>query len=533
LVRAKFSDTEITSAEAVAAGAFTPSDQSAGPATIFRELQAFCHVVGIIRPTMDSEIGFEVWLPADWNGRYLQIGNGGFGGSYFWSGLKQGLQNGFAVAGTDDGHTDTRDASWALRHPEKVIDYGYRAVHLTSMTAKLIVATYYGNASAHAYFSGCSDGGREGLMEVQRYPGDFDGWIIGAPGNDWTGHMTEYLRGAQVVARVGEPLTTSQLEALSKAAIARCDAADGIKDGVIDQPLKCTFDPGELQCKGAPNGTCLSAGQATAVRKLYDDVRDDASGASLAPGWRGALGTEIDQWPFVVTGPVPANEDLSGTLAQFFSQNFWSNFVYQDPKLDFEKLNLLQAFSDSRSRVGTIVNAVDPNLSAARASGKKIIQYHGWADSLIPAQYSISYYEAVEKYLGRDNRDFYRLFLVPGMEHCGGGPGPNVFGGAYIPGGSFDPDHSALAAIVRWVEHGTAPERIIATKYLDDDTAKPAIRTRPLCPYPKVARWTGKGTTDNAANFECSSSRRAVHLTAEAARGSLEVRPARIDSQNW
>lgn len=512
LMASKFTDTEIKKAEPVARGAFAPTDLSGTPATIFQALPAFCRVVGVIRPTVDSEIGFELWLPDQWNGRYLQTGNGGFAGLINYGGLVPGLRNGFAVASTDDGHTGN-GASWALGHLEKVIDYGYRAVHLMSVIAKEIVNAYYSRRSTYAYFSGCSDGGRESLMEAQRYPDDFDGWVVGAPANDFTGVMTYLLNLSQIAAEMKEPLAPSQIETISKAELSRCDAADGVADGVIAEPLRCQFDPKELLCKKAPDGKCLSRSQVEAVRRIYDDSRDARTHTRLTPGFQGARGDEVGQWPLWI-GPVSKESGLSTTLSQMFSDNFWPFMVYDDPKLDVGKLDLLQAYKEGRSRTGAILNSVDPDLSAVRASGKKIIQYHGWADGVISGEYSIAYYEAVEKYLRQDSRDFYRLFMAPGMEHCGGGPGPNAFGTPYDPrpfgagydsSREFDPEHHVLAALVRWVEKGQAPERIVATKFQDDDSGKPVVRTRPLCVYPKVARWTGKGSTDEAKNFVCST----------------------------
>jgi hypothetical protein len=321
----------------------------------------------------------QLWRPRSWAARWLR-------------GRKH-----------NDGHIGS-DAKWALGHPEKLIDYGYRAVHLTSGVAKQIVTTYYTRPLSHTYFSGCSDGGRESLMEAQRYPGDFDGWVVGAPGNDFTGVMTYLLNLAQIGASIAEPLTSSQLAALSKAALAHCDAADGIADGVIENPLQCHFEPREIQCKAAPDGKCLSASQAEAVARVYSDTPGGKDHASLAPGFRVALGDEAAQWPGLI-GPKSAS--------QFFSENFWPFMVYDNPNVDFRKLDLWKAATDARSRTGPILNSVDPDLSAVRAAGKKIIQYHGWADAVVPTQYSIGYYEAVEKYLHRDNRDFYRLFLAP------------------------------------------------------------------------------------------------------------------------
>jgi feruloyl esterase len=505
----KITDTEITAAESVAEDVFSPSDQSGAPKEIFKKLPAFCRIVGVIRPRAESEIGFEIWLPEQWNGRYLQVGNGGFAGSINYGGLVPGLRNGFAVASTDDGHKG-EGATWALGHPESLVDYGYRAVHLTSSVAREIISTYYGRNLSYAYFSGCSDGGRESLMEAQRYPEDFNGWVVGAPGNDLTGIMAYLLSLSQIEAALQEPLTTSQLEALTKAALARCDRADGVADGVIDDPLRCPFDPAELLCREARDGRCLSKSQVDAVRRIYDDARDPRTHASLAPGFRTAFGDEVRQWPLWV-GSVGKDGNLTASLSQMFSEAFWPFMVYNDPKLDFRRLDIVQAASDARSRVGMILNAVDPDLSVVRASGKKIIQYHGWADAVVPAQYSIGYYEAVEKYLRRDNRDFYRLFMAPGMEHCGGGPGansfstpfdPRPFGAGYDLLHEFDPERNVLAALVRWVEKGQAPEKIVATKYRDDD-GEHVIRTRPLCPYPSIARWTGKGSTDDAHNFVC------------------------------
>ena len=505
LLAKKFAGAEITASERVTGGTLTATDNLGAPMTM-HDLPTFCRVAGVIRPTTDSRIGFEVWLPDRWNGRYLQVGNGGFAGVIWYENLVQGLNKGFAVANTDSGHTGI-GADWALGHPEKVIDYGHRADHLTSIAAKAIVGAYYNRPSFHSYFSGCSNGGRESLMEAQRYPDDFDGWLVGAPSNNFTGFSTRVLNISRIVSAMQEPLTVPQLEALSQAALARCDAADGVKDGVIDEPLRCDFDPVELLCKGASDGKCLSKAQVDTVRKLYDDTRDAKTHASLAPGLQGTRGAEsgLPQWQSWITGPLPWNGHTSAPFYQFLGENFWSYLVYGNPKLDFRTLDPLQASMVGHSRVGSIVNSTDPDLSAVRASGKKIIHYHGWADPAIPAQYSIAYYEAVEKYLGRDNRDFYRLFLAPGVGHCKGGAGPNVFGGV-ASGGPFDPEHDMVAALIRWVEQGQPPERIIATKYRDNDITKPIERTRPLCVYPQVAKWTGKGSSDDAANFVCRNS---------------------------
>jgi feruloyl esterase len=501
-------DAQITEARAVAPGAFTPADQ-ATPVAIFHDLPAFCRVAGVIRPTPDSQIGFEVWLPDQWNGRYLQAGNGGFAGSINYVGLVPGIANGFAVASTDDGHVDAgTSAKWALGHPEKLIDFGYRAVHLTNVISKRVVQAYYGHDASHTYFSGCSDGGREGLMEAQRFSDDFEGYLVGAAGSDFTGVMTYLLNLGQISSSVEEPLSLTQIESVQRAALASCDAQDGVTDGVIENPLECRFNPAVLQCKNISDGKCLSGAQVKAVTRIYEGAKGRTGQAPVAPGFQLALGNEVDQWPMLI-GPVPKGMDHTEPVGELFGNNFWPLIVYGDAKLDFRKLDIVRAAGDARERTGMLLNAVDPNLAAVRAAGKKIIQYHGWADGVVPAAYSTSYYGAVEKYLGGNNRDFYRLFMAPGVQHCGGGPGPNAFGMSSDPRSvrSFDPDRHLLAALVRWVEKGVAPERIVATKYQDDDAAKGVVRTRPLCVWPKVARWSGKGSTDDAQNFTCANPR--------------------------
>jgi hypothetical protein len=498
-------DAQITAARSIAPGSFTAPDPASAPAAIFRELPAFCRVVGVIRPTSDSQIGFELWLPDQWNGRYLQAGNGGFAGSINYIGLVPGIANGFAVASTDDGHVDGgTSAKWALGHPEKLIDFGYRAVHLTSVISKQVVQAYYRHGVSHTYFSGCSDGGREGLMEAQRFSADFDGYLVGAAGSDFTGVMTYLLSLGQISSSLQEPLSLTQIESVQTAALASCDAQDGITDGVVDNPLNCRFNPAALQCKSAPDGQCLSKNQVEVVSRVYAGARGGRTQAALAPGFQMALGNEVDQWPMLI-GPVPKGMGHSEPLGEIFGSNFWPLIVYGDSKLDFRTLDIARAAGDARERTGALLNAVDPNLAPVRAAGKKIIQYHGWADGVVPAPYSTSYYGAVESYLGGNSRDFYRLFMAPGVQHCGGGPGPNAFGMSSDPRPipAFDPDRHLLAALVRWVEKGVAPERIVATKYQDDDAAKAVVRTRPLCVWPQVARWTGKGSSDEAQNFVC------------------------------
>lgn len=508
LLHQKFSTTQLGTAEVVSKGTFAGSDWSGKP-TNYQALPEFCRVVGAIMPTKDSRIGFELWLPERWNGRYLQVGNGGFGGTIVYQALAEGLRRGFAVASTDDGHSLTSagwtSAAWALGHPQKMIDFEYRAVHLTDVVARTIVETYYNRTPSFSYFDGCSEGGRESLVEAQRYPQDFDGFVAGAPGNDWTSLFTYFLHMEQTVGRLEEPLKLSQLDAVTKAALARCDAQDGVRDGVISRPFQCDFNPATLLCKGPKGDSCLTARQVEALRELYEGAGEGKGGlsVSIAPGSKGSVGTEAGQWPGWVTGGGP-NTPAGDTPLSELSDSFFRYMVYQKPELNVRALDLVTASTDARSRVGPLLNAVDPNLSDVRAAGKKMIQYHGLSDAVVPAQYSISYYQSVAKYMGGDVQDFYRMFLVPGMEHCGGGPGADKLNDVLDPDGRFDPQHDVLAALMQWVEEGRAPQQIVVTKFRDDDPEKPVASTQLSCPFPVTAHWTGKGSAAEAKNFICA-----------------------------
>jgi Tannase and feruloyl esterase len=504
LAALKLPDTTIEKAEAVATG---PYEYRVGPgSTRTTDLPGHCRVVGTIRPTPDSAIGFEVWLPAaHWNGKYRQEGNGALAGFIDYRDLIGDLKAGYAAASTDDGHRATAaggfDANWALGHPEKIIDYGSRAVHRSALAAEAIVAAYYGRRARFAYFVGCSDGGRESLMEAQRYPADFDGYLAGSPGIDIPNNGLAHLYLAKTLLSLGadEQLTTAQLKALSTRALERCDAKDGVKDGVLRDPRRCDFKPQELVCRGGQDGTCLTAAQAAAVQRVYDGLKDPTTGAQLAPGWRNTLGTEFGTWP---------------PMLQFgATQNYLDVLLYGRSEPDVAALDLTQAARDTKSSLGPTINSDSRDLRSARSAGKKILQFHGWPDNAVLAQYSVDYFEAVQKYMGPTG-DFYRLFMVPGMAHCSGGIGPTIY--ADGPDGP-DAFHEWVAALEAWVEHGKAPDRIIATEY---DTAGvpldplgggvmsfPAGRsvksTRPVCPYPEVAVFTGRGSADRAANFAC------------------------------
>jgi hypothetical protein len=492
----KLANTKITTAQSVAAGAFTPPTGSAAP---YKELPAFCRVTGVIKPTSDSEIRFEVWmLSSGWNGKFQGIGNGGFAGSISQPALAGALARGYAAASTDTGHTGS-DASWALGHPEKIVDYGHRAVHEMTEKAKLIVSAFYGNGPKRSYFSSCSNGGRQALMEAQRYPNDYDGIIAGAPANYFTHILTGFAWNLQ--ATLNDPasyIPATKLKAIEAAALASCDGRDGVKDGVIDDPTQCRFDPSILLCKGAESDDCLTEKQLTALKKIYAGPRD-SKGEQIIPGFLPGGETGPGGWANWITGTAPSR----GAAQFFFATQTFANMINSNPAWDFKAFNLDNDSKLADEKLASSLNAIDPNLKAFRARGGKLIIYHGWSDAALPPVNTINYFQGVVTKLGqREAGGFIRLFMVPGMQHCGGGPGPNSFGATFTSGQS-DAQHDMSVALERWVEEGVAPDQIIASKRKTPDPKSPLIRTRPLCPYPQVARYNGSGSTDDAANFVC------------------------------
>lgn len=449
---------------------------------------ATCRVFGVSRPTPDSEIRFEVAIPlgAAWNGRYLQVGNGGFAGTIPEPAIAQGLAAGYAVAGTDDGHAsaDPTDARWALNHPAKLTDFGYRALKETTDAAKAIIVAYAGHPPKYSYFSGCSDGGREALMEAQRYPGDFDGIVAGDPASHWTHWMASTAWNAQALAAPGARLGPAQLKALETAALKAC----GDQDGVIEDPLRCRFDPAVRLCRGRPNDGCLTRAQLAAARKIYAGPVDPKTGRRILWGISPGGEAEPTGWGPWITDTAPGRSDHA--LQYAFGDNFYRYVAFADPTYPFPKLDFGADVDAVDASFTGILNAYDPDLTAFRKHGGKLIQYHGWLDPAVPARDSIEYYGRVQAQMG-DVGDFYRLFLAPGMLHCGGGPGPNTL--------------ATLEAIRAWVEDGKAPDRLLATRFKADSPAQGVLRTRPLCPYPKVAKWSGHGDRDRADSWSCAA----------------------------
>jgi Tannase and feruloyl esterase len=416
----------------------------------------------------------EVWMPAsNWNGKYQAVGNGAFNGNISYPAMTAALARGYAVSSTDTGHTGG-GASFGLGHPEKVIDFGWRAVHETAVASKKIIAGYYESAPKLSYWNGCSAGGRQAMKEAQRFPADFDGIIAGAPGLDWTGRAAQAVRIAQrLEPNEGARLGQAQRQLLHAAVVTSCDAIDGVKDGVIENPKRCKFDPAVLQCKGSDEASCLTPPQVETARLIYS--------AALNPASKRAI-----------SGLEPGSElgwtDLGWTAsARATGLDQFRFLVFGDPSWDIQKFNFDSDIVRAEEKDNDTLNALDPNLKPFIDRGGKLIQYHGWSDPQIAPAGTTQYYERVLKALGSADRvhGSYRLFMAPGMGHCGGGQGPNTF--------------DMMTALEQWVEQRKAPDQILASRA----TNGVVDRTRPLCPYPQVAVYKGTGSIDEAASFAC------------------------------
>ncbi len=455
----------------------------------------------VAAPTSNSDIRFEVWLPASgWNGKFEQVGNGGFAGAIPLSSMALPLDRGYATAGTDDGHQgNPASAAWAVGHPQKVIDFGYRAVHDVSVQSKAIVAAFYGKHPKLSYFVGCSDGGREALMEAQRYPKDFRGIVAGSPANYWTGLQFKGLWDERAVSAPGAWIPPAKLKVLQGAALTQCDALDGLKDGLIENPELCHFNPASVQCKGADAADCLTAPQVQAAQKIYGPVIDSETGKQINPGFSPGAEANPANWALWITGERGPQFTIGGVLANAF----FSDMVFDNPKLNANTVNFGSDVKLTYQKTGDILDSANPDLRGFKARRGKLIQYAGWGDAAIPPQGSVDYFKSVQEKMG-NTKKFYRLFMVPGMSHCGGGEGPNVFGnGAAVPDAT--PSNDVVMAMDRWVVKKVAPKKIIATHYVDNNPTKGVQYTRPLCPYPQQARYNGTGDPNSAASFTCAA----------------------------
>jgi feruloyl esterase len=494
----KLSGATVTASQTVPAGSFVPTEGPRnGP---YKALPAFCRVQAIAKPSADSAIEFEVWMPAaGWNGKYFAVGNGGFAGSIQYALMAAAVANGYASSSTDTGHkASATEAGWALGHYEKIVDFAYRAIHETAEKSKTVIAAYYGANPKHSYFSGCSNGGRQALVEAQRYPGDYDGIIAGAPANFWTHNFAGFVWDEQALQGAAQ-IPAAKMAAIEKAALNACDAKDGLTDGLIDDPRQCHFDPSVLLCHGPETDACLTEPQVGALKKIYAGPANK-KGEKLFPGYV----------PGGEAGPGGWSRWITGADSQqlVFAKGYFADMVFDNPSWDLNTFDFDRDMKITEDKSARLFNATQPNLKAFEDRGGKLFIYHGWSDTAIAPENAIDYYESVVAKMGaKQAASFVQLYMVPGMQHCAGGPGPNSFG-TYLAPTPSDPEHSISVALDRWVDQGKAPDHIIATKYKTGANPESGIaRTRPLCPYPQVARYTGKGSIDDAANFRCVAPR--------------------------
>jgi tannase/feruloyl esterase len=465
----------VTLAQSVAAGPLQQAGRSGrgGPAI---NLPAYCRVAVTLKPSNDSDIKMEIWLPAaGWNGNLEEDGNGAWTGSINTGSLAAGLERGFATAMSDLGH-EGGSASFALGHPEKLVDWGYRATHETAVAAKAIVTKFYGRAPKISYFNGCSAGGRQGLMEAQRYPTDFDGVVAGSPGVNWTGRATQAIWIGQATHKdEASAIPASKFAILHDAVVQACDARDGAKDGIIEDPTRCNFDPKELECKEGDGPSCLTKAQVETARAIYTAYPNQGNKQAIFPGFE--RGSELGWNTMAGAQPFGPGVDL------------FKYIVFQDPNWDYKSFNFATDVARTEKTDGGTMNALNPDLKAFQAHGGKIIQYHGWADPQITPGSSVNYYKSVLEKMGGTSKvqPFYRLYMVPGMAHCGGGEGTSTF--------------DMMTALEGWVEKGQTPDQIPASRVRNGQVD----RTRPLCPYPQVAVYKGSGSIDDAANFTCKA----------------------------
>jgi hypothetical protein len=474
----KLPNVTITLAAEVAAGAFElprPAGGPGGPPMSFSTLPAFCRVAGTSRPSADSDIRFEVWMPlTGWNGKFVGGGNGVWAGSIAYGDMVGPLSRGFATAASDVGHQGSPlDGSFLTGHPEKLTDFGHRAVHETAVAAKATIAAFYGERPRRSLYASCSTGGRIGLMQAYRYPEDYDGISALAPANPMVRLMVMSLwTGAATMKDDASRIPPPKFELVRNAALATCDADDGVKDGIIANPPSCGFDPGMLQCKNGDATDCLTAPQVEALRTIYAGPKNPRTGEQIYPGL--AVGSE-GQMPALTMGQEPFP----------VATTFFRGPVFNDPAWDFRSFDYDRDTQRALDYGRAALDVPADGLERFFAGKRKLLLSHGWADGLIPAQSTIDFYESLVRDIGRRGADEgVRLFMVPGMAHCAGGPGPSAI--------------DYLGAIDRWVETGEAPERLVAS----NPPGQPP-RTRPLCPHPKVAKYTGQGSTDDERNFRC------------------------------
>ena len=470
----------ITSAHAVAGGQFAPPQGNGrggrgAQVNPYADVPAFCRISAQLKPTADSDIRIEVWLPnGGWNGKPQVVGNGGFAGAIGYAALGTAVKDGYVAASTDTGHTGG-DPAFMTGHPERVIDFAHRAIHELTVAATTMTASYYGNGPRLSYFNGCSTGGRQALTAAQRYPSDFDGIIAGAAANN-TVRMTtmQLFSGLATQVDPASAISTQKQSALHDAVLSACDAKDGVKDGVLENPVACSFDPRQAACAANDSDACLTEAQVAAARKIYAGPVNPRTKISIFPGL--ARGSETG-W-----------NGLSGTEPFGYAQGIWRYALLNDPDWDYKLLDLDAMVADAdKAAEKSGIQAINTNLKPFFDRGGKLVMYHGWNDPLISPFNSVNYYTGVLRATKSNPKaeDSIRLFMMPGVNHCAGGPGTDTW--------------DKVAVLDAWRSGGQAPTQAVASHLTDGKVDK----TRPLCAYPKVAAYKGTGDTNDAANFEC------------------------------
>jgi feruloyl esterase len=457
----------ITAAESVAAG---PVRTGRGPATT---VPAHCRVAAVLQPSSDSHIEMELWMPSEeWNGKFLAVGNGGWAGNIETGAMATGLARGYAAASNDTGHKGG-SGSFAAGHPEKLIDFGYRSMHEMAAQSKAIIQAFYSRGPQLSYYQGCSTGGRQGLMEAQRFPADFDAVIAGAPVNNVVHlNIQSVARQMEMLREPARILPRDKVKLLANAVVDKCDANDGVRDGIISDPQACKFDPEVLKCKAGDAADCLTAAQVETAKRGWSPMKTK-TGEVVYPG--SAPGFESQ---YRMPAPGMPLSPLFTDTPRFLG--------HQDANWDVMSFDL-DADLALAMKNAAFIESTDPNLAKFKARGGKLLLYHGWADPGPSPWNTINYLSAVGAKLGGSQDDWMRLFLMPGMGHCGGGVGPDRA--------------DFLTAMEEWREKGAAPANVVAARAANQGRT---AMTRPLCPYPQVARYTGNGSTDDAKNFVCA-----------------------------
>jgi feruloyl esterase len=467
---------------------------------------AHCEVRLALHPSPDSNIVVVVWLPpSNWNGRFQGVGNGGFAGNLNTGDLAIAVRRGYAAVTTDTGHGLVSPTTWAKGHPERIKDYGYRAIHLAAVVGKQVTTRYFGSAPRFAYFSACSNGGRQALMEAERYPADYDGILAGAPAADFIG-LVEASFGWNAAVLERTPIRPAETPAIAAAVLKQCDALDGVADGVVANPPACRFDPEVLQCQGAETDQCLTGEEIAALRKIYAGPTTP-DGRNLTPGF--SVGGETEVAPSQGWGMWIFSAAEKPAIQHGFTSGFEEGFM-DSPHWSPAGLDPIGAYAAAKARYGPVLDANNPDLTAFVRRGGKLIIYHGWSDPAIPPLATVKFVDQVRAAMGPRTDAFLRLFMVPGMQHCWFGEAPWSFNplAARTPA---RPESDISAALQRWVEQGVAPDHVVASQPIHpmapilDAADLSAVRTGLICAYPKLARYDGKGDPKRADSYACAA----------------------------